>query len=120
MLNGRGVFQIDGNLGGCAGIAESLIQSHTGIIHLLPALPKAWESGEAKGFRARGAYTVDMKWNSGRLTEAALTGKYGGEPEIHGDTLVVWDGNRKIETTRTAHGFRFKCEAGKTYVLKRV
>ena len=117
MLNGRGVFQIDGNLGGCAGIAEALIQSHTGIIHLLPALPKTWKSGEAKGFMARGAYKIDMKWDGGKLTEAAIAGQYDGEPEIYGDTLEVWDKERKIETAKTTHGFKFKCESGKTYIL---
>jgi len=120
MLNGRGVFQIDGNLGGCAGIAEVLIQSHTGIIHLLPALPKSWKFGEAKGFRARGAYSVDMKWDNSKLTEATITGQYNGEPEIYGETLNVYDtDNKKIETVNTKHGFKFKCEAEKKYILKR-
>ena len=118
MLNGRGVFQIDGNLGGCAGIAEALLQSHTGIIHLLPALPKTWKSGEAKGFMARGVYKIDMKWDGGRLIEAAITGQYDGEPEIYGDTLEVWDDGEKIETAKTTHGFKFKCESGKTYILR--
>jgi alpha-L-fucosidase 2 len=72
LLNGHRVYQIDGNLGGPAGITEMLLQSQNGEIQFLPALPKAWPNGRVKGFRARGGFEVDFTWQDGRLTSAAI------------------------------------------------
>jgi alpha-L-fucosidase 2 len=66
------IFVVDGNSAGTAGIAEMLLQSHGGEIRLLPALPKAWPSGEVTGLRARGGYDVDIAWRDGRMTAGTI------------------------------------------------
>src|SRR5699024_1769303 len=75
-------FQLDGNMGATAGIAEMLLQSHTDAVELLPALPRAWPEGSIEGLRARGGLTVDIAWSDGRLDEARIKADKEGIYEI--------------------------------------
>jgi alpha-L-fucosidase 2 len=77
LLDSHPPFQIDGNLGAVAGYCEMLVQSHTGEIRLLPALPKSWPDGKVTGIRARGGFELDMTWKNDRLTKAVLHSKSG-------------------------------------------
>jgi len=89
------VFQIDGNFGGTAGIAEMLLQSHAGEIHLLPALPDDWPAGHVKGLCTRGAFVVDIKWSNGALSEVRLLSKSGKDCKIRYKDKVVQMKTRK-------------------------
>jgi alpha-L-fucosidase 2 len=75
-------FQIDGNFGGGAGIAEMLLQSHQGYIELLPAIPVEWKKGQVKGLIARGGYRIDMQWENGKLISAQLKAKKSGDCQV--------------------------------------
>ncbi len=75
-------FQIDGNFGGTAAVAEMLLQSHGEAIHLLPALPDAWPNGKVTGLRARGGYHVDFEWLDGKVTRYRIRGGQGGEVKV--------------------------------------
>jgi len=94
-------FQIDGNFGGTAGIAEMLLQSQNETIQLLPALPEAWKNGNVKGLCARGGFVIDMDWKEGKLIKAIIFSKKGGE-------CTIYTGTKNVQ---------LKTEAGKQYVI---
>jgi len=93
LLDAHPPFQIDGNFGGAAAVAEMLVQSNTDYIELLPAIPKAWQSGSVKGLKARGNYEIDMTWSKGQVTNVKIKSTTNTTAQV----LM----NGKIETIKT-------------------
>ena len=113
-------FQIDGNLGGAGIIAEMLLQSHRGVIRLLPALPAAWSEGSATGFCARGGFEVDLDWRDGRLCEARVRSRLGHNCRVRaaGPLAVLRDGQAVPLAQSGPGGVEFATEAGAEYLVR--
>lgn len=118
LLDAHPPFQIDGNFGATAGIAEMLLQSYLGEIVFLPALPSSWPTGAVRGLCARGAFDVDINWSSSKFVSASILSKKGNRCSIRGTGYYVYDANSKAVSCSTAvNQTGFATTAGGKYTV---
>jgi alpha-L-fucosidase 2 len=112
-------FQIDGNFAGTAGVIEMLLQSQNNEIHLLPALPSAWQSGQVKGLVARGNFVVDIDWKKGKLTNANILARSGGVCTVRSNEPIALKAlGLQGERSTLGYTLKFIAEKGKSYKLE--
>jgi alpha-L-fucosidase 2 len=116
-------FQIDGNFGYTAGVSEMLVQSHTGDLQILPALPKAWSDGSVKGLIARGNFEItDLQWKDGRLSKLTIKSLSGNDCKIRTSNAVQANGFKLLDKSASGKDFisGFKTQVGKQYTFTAV
>lgn len=119
-------FQIDGNFGYTAGVIEMLLQSHAGVIHLLPALPDVWKEGQISGLKARGNFELCIRWKNGKLCDGAIVSNNGNQCILRTAAPVIIKAGDKILTVsapvktngKTYYQASFPTQKGKSYKIE--
>lgn len=112
-------FQIDGNFGGASGITEALLQSHSGEINLLPALPAEWSDGEISGLKAKGGFEVSIVWAEGKLVSAEIKSLCGQTCRLRANTVVsISCDGENVNSSLSENVITFDTEKDRTYIIR--